>query len=1047
MNCLSRALSDVCRSHLLAEKWLLAPSLRAGHQWLAVVARCGQPVVNCHVKTLTNLAMELAGPAMAAAGVELVSARGGAVLTDRIIRRLREPAAGYLWQLPPSAALAHAVYLAIDAVRRAGLEARQLRPEQFEVGTKGQELAAVLREYVVELQQRKGVDRAEVLRMAITRLREDPMALPRDLLVLLPADLDCTGLERGLLDAMPSERRQTLAVDQLGRVPTPEDGAVADARLLCWLSAPAEAPPPAGDGSGAIFRAVGEANEVREVLRRCLAAGYPLDEVELLTTDIDAYGPLLYETLSRLMADGTNLDDMPVTFQEGIPARQFRPGRALIAWLAWVRDDYPQPGLVQMIQEGLLTIPDLDREEFSFSRLAVTLRGVGIGFGRDRYARMLDEQVAGLEERLANPDELRDENGEDDPERVRNLEKRLKAMRLLRGLVAKLLDVSPAPGAEPVRVLEGARRFIDEVVRTAGRFDNYARGRLLVEIDDLVEWLGSEQSSLDVWEWLATLSDEARVGGSGPRGGCLHIAHLLAGGHSGRPHTFLVGLDDGRFPGAGLQDPVLLDSERRQLSSDLPTAAGQLQERLHRFALLLARLRGNVTLSYSCHDLADDREMFPSPVVLSAFRILSGQREGDQADLLRWLAPAASFAPDRPDKALAESEWWLWRLTGPEAVSEPRSLVAACYPHLGRGYEAAAQRASDNFTAYDGWIPTAGADLDPTASEGPKVSASRLETLGRCPLAYFFQHVLKIEPPDGLEIDPDVWLDPLTLGSLLHEVFERFLNELIQRGDVPLFSRDEGRLLQILDELVDRERHLIPAPSEAVFRRQYRHLRATARIFLREDEEFCRKTGNRPLFVEASVGMQPGEHRTPLDSEESVRVTLPGGEQLRVRGRIDRVDRVGGADGNVFAIWDYKTGTSWKYHQQPPFWQGRVVQHALYLELMKAHLLALRDHFPQARVERFGFFFPSERTRGERIEFTPEQLAEGGAILQRLARIAGNGAFLATNTSDDCTFCDYQRICGDVEAVAAASGHKLENPTNTILQPYLDLRTHGKAKE
>src|SRR5580704_6042991 len=131
MNCLTTALSHLCRSHLLAEKWLLAPSLRAGHQWLVAVTRSGQPLVNCHVKTLTNLALELAAPAMAAAGVELVSARGAALLIDRIMRRLRRSGAGYLWQLPPSTGLAEAVYAAIDAMRRAGLDARQLRPERF----------------------------------------------------------------------------------------------------------------------------------------------------------------------------------------------------------------------------------------------------------------------------------------------------------------------------------------------------------------------------------------------------------------------------------------------------------------------------------------------------------------------------------------------------------------------------------------------------------------------------------------------------------------------------------------------------------------------------------------------------------------------------------------------------------------------------------------------------------------------------------------------------------------------------------------------------
>ena len=118
-------------------------------------------------------------------------------------------------------------------------------------------------------------------------------------------------------------------------------------------------------------------------------------------------------------------------------------------------------------------------------------------------------------------------------------------------------------------------------------------------------------SSLDIRAWLDELPEETWVGGEGPRDGRLHVADVLAGGHSGRPHTFIIGLDDGRFPGSGVQDPILLDDERRRLSPELPTAGHQLAKRLDRFARLLARLRGTVTLSYSCYNLADDREMFP----------------------------------------------------------------------------------------------------------------------------------------------------------------------------------------------------------------------------------------------------------------------------------------------------------------------------------------------------------------------------------------------------------------------------------------------------
>ena len=131
-------------------------------------------------------------------------------------------------------------------------------------------------------------------------------------------------------------------------------------------------------------------------------------------------------------------------------------------------------------------------------------------------------------------------------------------------------------------------------------------------------------------------------------------------------------------------------------------------------------------------------------------------------------------------------------MSGIEAVSNPEALLGACYPHLARGFELQSERSSDRFTVFDGRIKDPGPELNLTAAGGPTVSASRLETLGQCPLRYFFRYVLEIELPEELTIDPTVWLDPLARGSLLHEVFEVFLNELIERGATPLVDRDEA---------------------------------------------------------------------------------------------------------------------------------------------------------------------------------------------------------------------------------------------------------------
>ena len=68
VNTLVRELSEVCRDRLLDEKWVIAPSRRAGNDWLLAVARTGQPVVNGHVKTIENLALNLAGQPIAQEG-------------------------------------------------------------------------------------------------------------------------------------------------------------------------------------------------------------------------------------------------------------------------------------------------------------------------------------------------------------------------------------------------------------------------------------------------------------------------------------------------------------------------------------------------------------------------------------------------------------------------------------------------------------------------------------------------------------------------------------------------------------------------------------------------------------------------------------------------------------------------------------------------------------------------------------------------------------------------------------------------------------------
>lgn len=1013
MNRLAQNLATIVKADRLAEKWLVAPSYRTGKQWIETVVRNGTPAVNVRVKTVKGLALELAAPDLAREELELLSPLAGSVLTDRVLGRFQTGGEGsgkpgYLSRLLPGPSLARTLLRSLNDLRLAGIEPGKIGTAAFSDELKGRDLGDFLKAWLRQLESSGFVDYAGILQKALRRLEHDTGFFPEDALLLVPADLETAPLERDLLDAFPADRGRELAVDE---------------------------PSFAGSSAVRIFHAEGEANEVREVLRRCLAEGIALDRVELLHTSPDTYIPLVFETFARLSGGLEDYElELPVTFAEGIPARYSRPGRALEAWISWIMDGYPQNRLVRMIRDGLLQIPS--KNESAFSSLADCLRTVPVGKGRNRYPSMLDRRRDALEQqkkRLAARGDTVDPVERDD------IEKGLSGIEVLRGIIAGLFPPEDAPDAA---FLDCAQQFLEKNARSANRFDNLARQRLQSRIKRLKSILdgGDGTGRIDLRDWLAALPVETRVGGSGPRPGRLHVAPLLSGGHSGREHTFIVGLDDTRFPGAGLQDPVLLDRERRKLSNRLRTAAVRLRKQVDDFALLMGRLRGSVSLGFSCRDMEEDREVFPSPVALSAFRTSQDRSDATLADLAVSLGAPASFAPLDRDGALHRGEWWLWRLLGSLELEEPRSLVCRCFPFLAKGFAAEAERAGDLFTPYDGYVPQAGRSLDPFSPRGTVLSGSALETIGRCPLSYFFRYALGIKPLDEIEIDPSQWLDPLKAGTLLHDLFRRFMNSLIGDGSLPpSFDRDRERLLRILDRCVEEYKDLFPPHGESIFLKERHDLMKVAQIFLRMEEEFCRSS--RPVFLEVAVGIPAEGPGTILDERSSMELEPVPGRTIRVRGRIDRIDRLVGGDGKTFGVWDYKTGSPRRFTEMKgAFGGGRVVQHGLYIAMAQELLHRKVDR--KAVIREFGYAFPGLSARGRRITWTPERLSRWGEVAALLCRIVAAGCFLPAETAEPCRFCDFRSICGDREAGAEASRRKLENEANNVLRVINDVREH-----
>jgi ATP-dependent helicase/nuclease subunit B len=1002
-------LALVCAERPLDEKVLIVPSLSIGHEVVERLAREGHPWMNLRVETVRTLAHGLVGVDLAREGRRLLSRAQALALVEQACADALG-ARSYFGRLRERSGLHRAIQASLDALRGAGLSPKSLPRTAFPDPAKHRDLREVFARYNRALENGRYVDGIEVLRLALAAALKSG---GRNATCLLPEDSKLSGLEQKFLEALAGDRLRELPVDS----PKEWEKRAKEARL---------------------FRAIGEENEVREVFRRILAAGVPFDQAEILHTDPATYPALVYE-LSRE-------NGIPCTFAGGVAVTFTHPGRAALAFLDWIAGDFSAETLRQALASRTLTLQRLSSggAPASGARAAArAFREAGIGFGRDRHLRRLDRLV----ERYERPEEesFRTQvelNDEQKQARTRRRARGLSAARYAREFAERALALAPSSleGAGDLRALAGGvRAFVSDFGRVADELDGIARSALDSLFQEFEELIALPLSVRAGVERLRDAVAALHVAPDRPRPGRVHVAFYGGGGFSGRPHTFLLGLDAGRHPGRDLEDPVLLDEERRRINDTLTEPALALgRERPLEVSMALraavARLRGSLTASYSSFDLRHlsmSGEPAPSPFFLDLHRVRSGRPDADYEDLRRALPNAVGFAPGE-ELALDDFEWWLSRLATPRGapdVSAPAVRVA--YPWLEDGCRALAARASDEFTIYDGWVRSGTPELDPRVSARP-FSASRIQDLAHCPFAWFVRHVLGVEPPDDLRREAGRWLDPMDEGSLLHEVFRIFFERITAAGEKPDLARHGEVILEIAEERIAVWRERIPPRSDLAFTGQRDAIRFACQTLLAAEEEHCRDVSPRYFEVSFGLSREMAQSRAEVASPDPIEISVGGNERFLLRGSIDRVDEA--ADG-TFHVWDYKTGSTLAIREGLGVRGGRQIQPALYAMAFEG--LLARAGRP-GRVSQSGYFFPGRKGEGLRIavDLAP---AASGEVLRRLFDLIAAGMFPHAVSDQDCKFCDLEEICGGAQAASERALRKLETAASPILAAFREI--------
>ncbi len=1008
-------LADFCSCHLLDEKIFIVPSFQVGHQIGERLAKAGHSWINLRFVTSTSLAQQVVEDELSQSGIKQINASSSTILVDRIFHRLQDSGKlEYFGELTPSSGVIKAVYRAVYSLRMVGIKSEELKPEAFVSLKKGKEVQLLLRAYEGELKKKKLIDLPGLFSLAINQI-ENKIDDKRYFLCF--KDLPLSQVEKTFITKIAGERLVLIPQDMFYGVRKPQrlwergqkeiaalssedrKDVSSDLERMPWLFAPKESPKPFNDNTIELFRAVGKVNECREIMRKIIAEKTALDEVEVIYPSASTYSDIFF-----LLAAKT---DLQITFSEGIGVGFTTPGKVFSGLLDWFEGGFKVSDLCSMIESGNLKLfhPGI-KDVPSLQKISGYLKKAGIGWGKDRYISCLKDLINKTKNDFLKAQEKKEE------EKLQRLETDLKNLKKITKVIKKMLSLLPRLEDRDDKEMDfealctGASSFLKDFCVIRSELDGTAYASLYSALDETASMEPPPLIREEAIKRLRSLASGIKVGASKPEPGHLHLSIYKTGGYSGRENTFIVGLDQGSFPGSGLQQPLLLDDEKENISKALQTAKESLLENIYSMAAMLASLRGRAYLSYSSYDLQAERSSFPSSLLLQAYRLLKGDSRLDYSALHSYLAEPVGFLTKNTDRALDEIDWWLAKIGGGKHFLSGLEAVQHTFPSLARGIFARQKRKGERLSEFEGVLNFNAGKDHPIIFENMQVSASRLETLTNCPFKYFLHYVLKIRVTDELEYDPGRWLEPWQRGELIHEIFCRFMRELVKRKEK--FSEKTHRPLiqKIGEEIVLRYKNEIPPPSEGIFKAEKTEIFQAIDVFVAVENK--RKDEVEPLMFEVFF-----EGVTPDNFSE-----FP----LKLRGRIDRIDRVGKG---FYRVIDYKTGRYSKFQNIKYFGGGKVLQHALYA-LAAEKLLKEKGVDKAPKVVESGYFFPTPRGEGNEVIFKEFNRKDFKDLIDEIVNIIYAGRFVV-NPEAKCNFCDYADICGP-EAVKRAKDKMPDNP-------------------
>lgn len=248
------------------------------------------------------------------------------------------------------------------------------------------------------------------------------------------------------------------------------------------------------------------------------------------------------------------------------------------------------------------------------------------------------------------------------------------------------------------------------------------------------------------------------------------------------------------------------------------------------------------------------------------------------------------------------------------------------------------------------------------------ISISRLQEYRKCPFFFLCKNIWQI---DVIE-EPDVDVDRLTVGSLVHKLFEEFTKWYIQMkkgGEVKSWDeflsmrREELENVSLSHRLLERYYEQLSFLPEPLLERNFNFLDLWLRKFIEFELALLKKLNFEPLFAEESivdkVNFGASDYKLP---------------DARFKCRVDRVDRSN--DTNGVYIVEYKLSLGSVVNPVRGLEDGVAFQIPFYILMLK------RRFSSQGDIVKGGVFYAVKDGRRSG-QFSQIRLMDGRGICEK----------------------------------------------------------------